>query len=90
MKDSECESVYRLYGSTVTDRIVCFEYTEGGKDSCQGDSCGLLIIGGKLVSVVSWGRGCAAPQLPAIYAKVPHPEIHKHINDCLMKFELLL
>ncbi|KAF2901184.1 hypothetical protein ILUMI_05002 [Ignelater luminosus] len=87
VEDSECERFYSRYGDTITDRMVCFGYTEGGKDSCQGDSGGPLVIDEELVGVVSWGRGCASPRLPGVYAKVSHPEIHKHINDCLTRFE---
>ncbi|KAF2887012.1 hypothetical protein ILUMI_19161 [Ignelater luminosus] len=90
VEDSECEKSYKKSNNTITNRMVCFGYTKGGKDACQEDSGGPLVINGKLFGIVSWGRGCAAPEFPGVYAKVSHPEIHKYVNDCLTKFKSLL
>lgn len=60
-----------VYGKgTITDRMICAGAEAGGKDSCQGDSGGPMTANGKLIGIVSWGRGCAQPKLPGVYAKV--------------------
>uniref|UniRef100_A0A8C6TK04 Peptidase S1 domain-containing protein n=1 Tax=Neogobius melanostomus TaxID=47308 RepID=A0A8C6TK04_9GOBI len=58
----------------INDNMICAGLEAGGKDSCQGDS------GGPMVSkqnsrwiqsgVVSFGRGCARPNNPGVYARV--------------------
>lgn len=63
----------RYYKERLTDNMLCAGYTLGEKDSCQGDSGGPLVIKdnpNELVGVVSWGDGCARPNVPGVYAKV--------------------
>ncbi|XP_072225721.1 trypsin I-P1-like [Leuresthes tenuis] len=77
--NTRCNAAY----SIITSNMICAGLTEGGKDSCQGDS------GGPLVSrndtrwvqsgVVSFGRGCAEPGFPGVYARVS--EFQSWINS---------
>ncbi|XP_056117573.1 prostasin [Rhinichthys klamathensis goyatoka] len=63
-----------LYSGTITDNMMCAGLPEGGKDSCQGDSGGPMVIkqGSTWIQagVVSFGEGCALPQIPGVYARV--------------------
>lgn len=63
------------YPNSITDRMLCAGYAQGGKDSCQGDSGGPLVATADnnekyLIGVVSWGAGCARANSPGIYSKV--------------------
>lgn len=66
------EACSRAYANvrTVTDRMLCAGYEEGGKDSCQKDSGGPLVEGNKLVGVVSWGVDCGSRGQPGVYSRV--------------------
>lgn len=71
VSNSECNNDY---SGRITDNMVCA--SRSGKDSCQGDSGGPLIMKGGDVSsdvqvgVVSFGKGCADPSFPGVYARV--------------------
>ncbi len=72
------------YDNKITSRMICAGYPEGGKDSCQGDSGGPLVMKDNqnrnvLIGVVSWGDGCARPNLYGVYAKVN--EVQSWINQ---------
>ncbi|XP_055371669.1 transmembrane protease serine 9-like [Condylostylus longicornis] len=64
------------YGAKrITENMMCAGYHDGGRDACQGDSGGSAIAEGpsgsaEIIGVVSWGRGCARPNLPGIYTRV--------------------
>ncbi|XP_047491388.1 trypsin-1-like [Penaeus chinensis] len=59
---------------TVSERMLCAGYKEGGKDTCQGDSGGPLYVveDSKYfqVGITSFGNGCANPNSPGVYARV--------------------
>jgi len=67
------------YNDMVTKSNFCAGVLTGGKDTCQGDSGGPLVArDGKnndamtLVGVTSFGKGCARPGYPGVYANVPY------------------
>ncbi|XP_041674895.1 trypsin delta-like [Drosophila eugracilis] len=60
-----CMSSYR---GGISKDMICA--SAPGKDSCGGDSGGPLVSDGKLVGIVSFGRGCAHSEYPGVYANV--------------------
>lgn len=59
-----------MYPGRVTPEMLCAGQPEGGQDACQGDSGGPLVFEDVLHGVVSFGRGCAQPASPGVYARV--------------------
>ncbi|KAM9799862.1 serine protease 33-like [Syngnathus typhle] len=72
VSNSDCNDVYGL----ITSNMICAGTEAGGTDSCQGDSGGPLVSKTGNTStyvqlgVVSFGRGCALPDVPGVYARV--------------------
>ncbi|XP_065367711.1 trypsin eta-like [Calliphora vicina] len=62
----------KSYGfGEVTERMICAGFLKtGGRDACQGDTGGPLVVDNQLVGLVSWGRGCARPGYPSVYTFV--------------------
>lgn len=60
------------YDGFILDGMLCVGEPAGGKDTCQGDSGGPLVCDGALAGVVSWGAGCAVPDLVGIYTDVAY------------------
>ncbi|XP_028454737.1 serine protease 33-like [Perca flavescens] len=70
VSNKQCNAAY----GAITSNMICAGVTAGGKDSCQGDSGGPLVtkVGSVWVQVgiVSFGKGCAQPNFPGVYARV--------------------
>ncbi|NOL43106.1 serine protease [Kribbella sandramycini] len=60
---------------------VCAGYLDGTIDACQGDSGGPLVLNGRLLALVSWGRGCAEAGYPGVYAELA--PVAKTLTDYL-------
>jgi transmembrane protease serine 9 len=74
VSNATCNAPQSYHGQ-ISDGMVCAGFIQGGKDSCQGDSGGPLMAfdqqgGYMLAGVVSWGRGCAQPNLYGVYTRV--------------------
>lgn len=67
-----CAESYVPLSYSVTDMMICAGNLEqGGKDACQGDSGGPLVAHNVLVGITSWGLGCARPEYPGVWTRVP-------------------
>ncbi len=68
----QCSQFY----NGITPRMVCAGFLAGGVDSCQGDSGGPLVVQRtsgapwEVIGATSFGRGCAQPNAPGVYADV--------------------
>ncbi len=69
---AQCNQAYQ---NQLTDNMICAGFAAGGSDSCQGDSGGPLFVdnrqgGSAQIGVVSFGLGCALPNIPGVYTRV--------------------
>ncbi len=76
---SQCQESLRLHTGqayVITDRMLCANSPTMAADACTGDSGGPLLywhpdLGTWVqIGVISWGIGCAVPELPGVYANL--------------------
>uniref|UniRef100_A0A3Q4GF13 Serine protease 27-like n=1 Tax=Neolamprologus brichardi TaxID=32507 RepID=A0A3Q4GF13_NEOBR len=71
VSNTDCNNAYK---GGITSNMICAGVARGGKDSCQGDSGGPLVVKHGSVwvqaGIVSFGDGCAKPNVPGVYARV--------------------
>ena len=66
----------QAYGDKISEGEICAGYPGGGRDTCQGDTGGPLVVEGLgkehyvLAGVTSWGAGCGQADKPGVYARV--------------------
>ncbi|KAI9554895.1 hypothetical protein GHT06_020173 [Daphnia sinensis] len=79
ISNPECHDMFKKAGheKRILDSFVCAGYTEGKKDSCEGDSGGPLMLerdDGRwsLVGTVSHGIRCAYPNMPGVYMRMTY------------------
>lgn len=77
-----CAAAYRRFNYLVTDNMLCAGFAEGGKDACNGDSGGPLLVtqttqhsGNQslqwiVTGIVSWGKGCAQAHAYGVYTRL--------------------
>lgn len=72
LADEVCERAYPgdESGQYRAESMVCAGDDGGGKDACQGDSGGPLVAQGRLIGLVSWGRGCGRADSPGVYTRI--------------------
>ncbi|XP_075972383.1 trypsin-3-like [Anticarsia gemmatalis] len=72
----------RAYSDVLTENEWCGgNFWFGGKGTCQGDSGGAAIQDDMAVGIVSFGRGCAYPLSPSVFADIAAPTIRDFITE---------
>ncbi|KAG5681913.1 hypothetical protein PVAND_011317 [Polypedilum vanderplanki] len=77
VSNDRCKSMFLRAGrhEFIPDIFLCAGHDLGKFDSCQGDSGGPLQVKGKdghyfLAGIISWGIGCAEPNLPGVCTRI--------------------
>ena len=67
-----CEESYG--GNAITENMICAGIQSGGKDACDGDSGGPMMIEHDQTrlqaGIASWGSGCARPDFYGVYTRI--------------------
>ncbi|XP_061765406.1 serine protease 27-like [Nerophis ophidion] len=83
--NKQCNCQYGV--GSITDNMICAGLLEGGRDACQGDSGGPMMSEQNSIwiqsGIVSFGVGCARPDLPGVYTRVSRYQswINSHISS---------
>jgi len=88
INNNECEGMYQDAGyiEHIPYIFICAGFKEGGKDSCEGDSGGPMVVQREdgrfqLSGIISWGIGCAEENQPGVYTRIS--EFKDWINQIL-------
>ncbi|CAL4237696.1 unnamed protein product, partial [Meganyctiphanes norvegica] len=75
--NAKCKNMFLKAGRQeyIPEIFLCAGFEHGGRDSCQGDSGGPLQVKGRdgryfLAGIISWGIGCAEPNLPGVCTRI--------------------
>lgn len=85
VQEANCNDA-NSYRGNLTQNMICAGFDAGGLDSCQGDSGGPLTRGNNnsiLTGIVSWGWGCALPNLYGVYTRVSMAGIRNFIEGVI-------
>lgn len=84
VSNTTCAAAMKPYA--ITDNMLCAGYVQGGKDTCDGDSGGPLLVnlnGYQLAGLTSWGFECAQQGYYGVYTRVA--SFNSFIQDSLKK-----
>lgn len=77
LRKEACQKAVEDLGIEFNNRMVCG--SAGGKNPCQGDGGGPLVVDKVLGGIVSFGGGCLNSEYPGIYTNVS--EIRDYIKE---------
>ncbi|KAK3512919.1 hypothetical protein QTP70_028979 [Hemibagrus guttatus] len=66
---AKCNSSKSINGS-ITSNMICAGSSTGGKKACKWDSGELLVCGGRLYGLASWGNICGDAGFPGVFTAV--------------------